>query len=166
MLLTTSSLCPGNEHHQSVNNLRPSILENQRAMRLQWSILVLSATFVGNYTYDKIVTMFQNDRQRSVHHFWPCILDNVTGKECRCTTMNQLEACIGKNETDDIASAFYNWAPTVRELFMGRRRTLNSNTLHYAVSKWSFTWSVIVICPCIQLHKYACNVLLIWYISL
>jgi len=29
--------------------------------------------------------------------------------------MNLLSAFIGKNESDDIASASYNWAPTVRQ---------------------------------------------------
>jgi hypothetical protein len=44
--------------------------------------------------------------------------------------------------------------------------TLHSNKLQYAVLKWRFTWSVIAICPCIQHHKYACNVWLIWSLSL
>jgi hypothetical protein len=45
-------------------------------------------------------------------------------------------------------------------------RTLHSNKLHYAIPKWSVTRSVIAICPSNQLHKYACNVLLIWLFSL
>ena len=47
-----------------------------------------------------------------------------------------------------------------------RLRTLHSNKLHYAVPKWSLTRSVVAIRSCIQLHKYACNVLLIWLFSL
>jgi len=49
---------------------------------------------------------------------------------------------------------------------VSRLRTLHSNKLHYAVPKWIFTRSVVAICPCIQPHKYACNVLLIWLFSL
>jgi hypothetical protein len=49
---------------------------------------------------------------------------------------------------------------------VSRLRTLHSNKLHYAVPKLSFTRSVVAICPCIQLHKYSCNVLLIWLFSL
>jgi hypothetical protein len=47
-----------------------------------------------------------------------------------------------------------------------RLRTLHSNKLRHAVPKWRFTRSVIAICPCIQYHKYACNVWLIWLLSL
>jgi hypothetical protein len=113
MVLTTSTLCPKNERQRSVNDLRPSILENQGALELQWSIIVLPAAFLGKYAYNKIVTMSQNEHQRSVNNFWATILDNITGMEHRYNSMNLLAAFIGKNASGDITSASYNWAPTV-----------------------------------------------------
>jgi len=83
MVLTTSSLRPKIERQRSVNDLRPSILENQAAMLLQWSIIVLPAAFLGKYAPDKIVTMYQNVRQRSVNDCCAGILDNITGIERR-----------------------------------------------------------------------------------
>jgi len=83
MLCTTSLLCPENERQRSVKDLRPSILENQLAMRPQWSTIVLSAAFLGKYANDKIVTMSQNECQRNVNDLWAGILDNLTGMERR-----------------------------------------------------------------------------------
>jgi len=83
MLLTTSSLLPKIEHQSSVNNLRPPILENHAAMRLQWSIIGLPAAFLGEYASHKIVTMSQIERQRSVNDCCAGILDNITGIERR-----------------------------------------------------------------------------------
>jgi len=83
MVPTTSPLCPKNERQQSVNDFRPSILENQGAMRPQRSTIVLLAAFLGKYAYDKIVTMSQNERQRSINDLCAGILDNLTGMEHR-----------------------------------------------------------------------------------
>ena len=52
-------------------------------MQLQWYIIVLPATVLAKYTYDKIVTIFQNESQRSVNDFCAGILDNITGMERR-----------------------------------------------------------------------------------
>jgi len=79
--------------------------------------------------------------------------------------MNLPAAFNGKNASDDIASASYNWAPTEHQQFLWRLRTLYSNVLHCAVPKSGFAQSVFAICPCIQLHKYACNVLRIWFFA-
>jgi len=157
MLLTTSSLCPLNERQWSVKDLRPSIFENQGDVQLQWSIIVLPAAFLGKYAYDKIVTMSQDKRQWSVNDFCAGILDNITGMEHRYITMNLSAAFIGNNASVDIASASYNWAPTVRqgsELYTAihcsmlfRNGGLSSHSLHsvlvfnitnmHAVSEWS-----------------------------
>jgi len=59
------------------------MLQNQGAVRLQWSIIALSTAFLGNYAWDKIVTMSQNERQQSVNNFCAGILDNHTGIERR-----------------------------------------------------------------------------------
>ena len=115
MLSTTSSLCPKNERQQTVNNFRPSILENQGAMQPQWSTIVLLAAFLGKYAYEKIVTMSQTERQWSINDLCTGILDNRTGMECRYTTMILSTACIGKNASEDIASASYNSAPILRQ---------------------------------------------------
>jgi len=83
MLSATSSLCPKNDRQRSVNNFRPSIWDIQGAMRPQWDIIVLLAAFLGKYDYSKIVTMSQNERQRSVNILCAGILDNLTGMERR-----------------------------------------------------------------------------------
>jgi len=83
MLSMTSSLSPKNERQRSVNNFRPSILDNQGAMRPQWSTIVLLAAFLGKYAYDKIVTMSQNEHQQSINDWCAAILDNLTGMERR-----------------------------------------------------------------------------------
>jgi len=59
--------------------------------------------------------------------------------------MNPSAACIGKDASDDIASAFYNWPPAERQQFLWRLRMLHSNELHCAVPKSSFTRSVFAI---------------------
>ena len=116
MLSTTSSLCPRNECQWSVNFYRPSILENQGAMPPpQWSTMVLLATCLGKYAYDKIVTMSQNEHQLSVNDLCAGILDNLTGMEHGYTTMILSTAFMGKNASDDISSASYNSAPTVHQ---------------------------------------------------
>jgi len=106
------------------------------------------------------------ERQRSINTFCCCILDKLTAMERRQPTMNLPAAFIGKNASDDIASDSYNWAPPHGQQFLWRLRTLHSNELHCAVPKTSFTRSVFAICPCIQLHKYAYNVLQIWFFGL
>jgi len=83
MLSKKSLLCPENERQRSVNDLRPSILENHSAMRPQWTTIVLSAAFLGKYANHNIVTMSQNERQRSVNDLCAGILDNLTGMELR-----------------------------------------------------------------------------------
>jgi hypothetical protein len=113
MLLMTSLLCPKNVRQWSINDLRLYILENHGAMHLQWSIIVQQATFLGNYAFDKMVTMSQFVRQWSVNDICAGILDNITGMERKLITMNLLAACIVKNKSVNIASASYNWAPTV-----------------------------------------------------
>jgi len=115
MLLMTLSLCPKIERQWSVNDLRPSFLENHAAMRLQWSIIVLPAAFLGKCAPDKIVTMSQNERQRSFNNCCTGILDNITAMERRETTMNLSAPVIGKNASVDITSTSYNCAPTVHQ---------------------------------------------------
>jgi len=83
MLSTSSSLCPNNERQRSVNDFRPSILENQGAMRPQWSTIVQLAAFVGKYGYNKIVTISQIERQWSVNDLCAGISDILTGMERR-----------------------------------------------------------------------------------
>jgi len=57
MLLATSYLCPGNEHQWSVNDFRPSIFVNQRAVWRHWPIIELSAVFLGKNAFGDIVLM-------------------------------------------------------------------------------------------------------------
>ena len=145
MLSITLSLCPENERQQNFNNVRPCMLEYEGDMTQLWSIIELSAAFLGNNAHDKIVTMPQNDRQRSVNDFWSCILDNQTVIKHRWPTINPSAAFIGINASDDIASASYNWVPTEPQLCLWRLRMLHSNELHCAVPKSSFPQSVFAI---------------------
>ena len=158
-MLSRSSQCSPNERQQRVNNFGTCILDNQSALQHNWSIIKLLVAILVNTACDKIVTMSQNERHWSVNNFWSCIFYNLTAIECRIPTMTLTEAFNGKNASDDITSASYNWAPIEHQQFLSRLRTLYSNVMHCADHKSSFTRSVFAICPCIQLHKYACNVL-------
>jgi len=44
-------------------------MENQWALQLQSSIIILPAACLGKYAYNKIVTMSQNEHQLSVKDF-------------------------------------------------------------------------------------------------
>jgi hypothetical protein len=165
-MISTSSQCSPNERQQSVNDFWSCILENQRAGRHYLKIIELSAAFLVKRACYKIVIMYQNGRQCSVNNVWSCILDNPTAIERRIFTTSLTAASNRKNASHDIASASYNWAPTEHQQFLGRLRTLHSNVLHCAAPKSCFTRSVFAICPCIQHHKYPCNVLQIWFYCL
>jgi len=78
-------------------------------------------------------------------------------------TIKQSAVCIGKNATCNIGSASYNWAPTERQIFFWRLNTQYTTALHCTAPKSSFTQSVFSIYPCIQLHKYECNVSQFWF---
>ena len=117
-MLSTSSQFSPNERQQSVNDFRPCILENQRAVELNWLIIEISAVLLVKTACDKIVNMYQNERQRSVNNFESCILDNLTAIERRIPTMSLSAAYNGKNASDDIASDSYNWAPTDHQQFL------------------------------------------------
>jgi hypothetical protein len=62
-------------------------------MQLQSSIIVLPAAVLGTSAYNKIVIMSQNEHQRRVNTFCAGILDDLTGMECRYTTMNLSAVC-------------------------------------------------------------------------
>jgi hypothetical protein len=165
-MLSTSSRSSRNQRQHSVNDFRPCILKNQHEVRHRWLTIKQSATWLVKTTCDKIVTMSHNERQRSINNFLSCILDNLTAIERRIPTMSISAAFNGKHASDYIASASYIWAPTEHQQFLGRLRTLYINVLNFAVPISSFTRSVFGICPCIPLHKYACNVLQIWFFCL
>jgi len=74
MRLMTSWLCPKNEHPWSLNNCRPCIFGNIRAVWPHSSIIELSATFPGKNACDNIVTMSwisvhraSTERQQSIN---------------------------------------------------------------------------------------------------
>jgi len=67
MLCKTSLLSAENGRPWTINDLMPSIVENQSAMQPQSSTIVLLAAFLSEYANDKIVTMSQNECQRSVY---------------------------------------------------------------------------------------------------
>ena len=90
--------------------------------------------------------------------FWPVLEPNLPVFAVQTRTAGGLPGPVA-NSSDDIAFASYNGAPTQRQQFWWMVRTLHSNELHRAVPKSSFTWSVYAIYPCIELHKYVCNVL-------
>jgi hypothetical protein len=59
--------------------------------------------------------MFQNARRMSVNDLYAGILDNLTGMERIWTTMNLSAPFWGNKDSELIASASYNSAPTVRQ---------------------------------------------------
>jgi hypothetical protein len=140
-----------------VNDLRPSILGNQRALQDNWLIIEISATWLVNTACHKILSMFQNEHQQRVNIFWSCILDNPKAIYHRIPTMKLSAAINGKNASEDIASASYNWTPTEHQKFYWRLRTLSRMVRHCAVPQSHFTQPVFAMCPCIQLDNYACN---------
>jgi len=142
MLLMTWSLCHKNDRQRSVNDFRHSILEYHGAIRLLWCIIELSAAFLCNNAYDMIVTLSQNDCQRSLDMIWSCIFDNPTAIKCRLPTTNPSAARIRETASDDIMSTCYQWAPADRQHILCICRTLQSNQLSRAVAKSSFMLSV------------------------
>ena len=99
-----------------------------------------------------------NELQWSINDSWPCILDNVRAMEWWWPTINILVASTGKNGSGDLAIALYHWAPTELQQHLWGLSNLHSNELQCIVPKFSVTRSVLSICPCIQRHKFACNV--------
>jgi len=57
MVVATFLLCPKNERQQSVNEFWPCILEYAWAVQRRYSIIVLSAAFLGKISCDNIATM-------------------------------------------------------------------------------------------------------------
>jgi len=55
MFSTISYLSPNNKRQQSVNNFRPSIFENQRAVQAHCSVINLSRAFLDNRDFDNVV---------------------------------------------------------------------------------------------------------------
>ena len=163
-------VCLRNERQQGVNIFMPSIFEYQLAVWPHHSIMELLAAFLGKSAFCNIITMSYNERQPSVNRA-STILDLATwiiqGQWDAANPRSTYRMpCCGKNTTYDIASAFYRWVPTESKQSLWRLSQLHSNGMHCAVPKLSFTWSVFSICPCIQLHKNACNVSHIWFFCL
>ena len=53
----------------------------------------------------------ENERQRNLNVFWPCILDNQTAMQQRSPIIVLLATLMGKNATDDIATVSSLYAP-------------------------------------------------------
>jgi len=104
----------------------------------------------------------RNEPQQSINNSWSCILANLRAMERRHLIIDISTAFLGKYASDYIVSASYNWVPTERQQFFWGLNKLYSNELHCIVTELSLPRSVISICPCIQLHQYACNVSQIW----
>ena len=105
----------------------------------------------------------ENERQPSLNNFWSCILDHLRAMEWHWPVMNLLAAIMGKNGTDDIASASDYSALAEGQQFSWGASKLHCNKLHCIDLKLTVTRSVVSISPCIQLHKYACNFSQIWH---
>jgi len=95
--------------------MRPSTFQNQAAVRLQWSPIILFTASLGKYAYANMVTITHNVRQRSVIDFCVGTLDNLTAMEHRWTTISRSAAFNGTNESDDMASVSYSCTPTVHQ---------------------------------------------------
>ena len=149
-----------------MKDYRPSTFENNKAVQPLLSIIVQLANNLGDNASNNIVTMSSYECQWSVNDFWSCIFDTLTAMERSYLTIHLLAALISKNATDDNASAFYNWVPMDYLLFGCSLSKVHSIEVYYPVPMLSFTQSILSICPCIELHKYACNVWQIWFFCL
>jgi len=69
--------------------------------------------------------------------------------ERRCPIIHLAGASMGKNATDNIASALSNWASTERQQFLWGLNKLHSNELNRIVTELSLMQSVFSICLCI-----------------
>jgi len=98
--------------------------------------------------------------------FLACIMQNTRRIELHQPIVNQFTAFMCEHRSDNIASASYSCAPRECQPFCCGLSMLPSNHLHWIVTKYGFMWSVFSICPCIQLHNYACNISQIWLLLL
>jgi len=101
-------------------------------------------------------------RQRYINNFWSCILHYVRAREGGQPIINLWAICMCKHASDNIAYVSCNWVRMESQQFLWRFNMLHGNELHCIVPKLNVTRSVFSICPCIQLHKYACNIWQIW----
>jgi len=79
-------------------------------------------------------------------------MDNLRAMEQRYPIINLSAAFMGKNVSDDIASASYNSALTERQQLLWGLSVLHGNELHCIVTELSLNRSVFSICPCIELR--------------
>jgi len=105
---------------------------------------------------------FKNERQQIVNVFRSCMVDNRRAIDGCYPNTYISAAFMGKNASDNIASASYSSVPRQRQQFSEGHSTLDSNELLCMVPDLSRKRSVFSICHCIQLHKYSCNVSQIW----
>jgi len=168
--------CFWESHHyvlqMSVNDFRPCILGNQVAMWLDWDIMERSAGFLGKNDYDKILTMSQNKGRKKVNRVSTgCqqFLILYIGQSNR----NGMQITLN----EPLSSLYWQkcwWRYRVRLLQLSahkastvlwRLRTPHSNELHCTGPKLSFIQTGFSMCSCIQLHKYACNILQISFFA-
>jgi len=67
IVATPSLPCPKNERQWSVNDFWLCMVENSMGVRWHWPINERSAVFLGRNAYNKIVTMSQNECERSIN---------------------------------------------------------------------------------------------------
>jgi hypothetical protein len=113
-----------------------------------------------------MVTMSQNVSQPSINNFWSYILDNLTAIERRKPTMNIWQPWLTTMLVMISHLPHTVEHPRLENNFFQRLRTGHCNLLHCAVPTSSFTQWLLAICPFIQIHITACNVLQTWLFCL
>ena len=141
-------------------------MDTQSAVHWHWPIISVSAAFMGKNACDEIATTSQKCSSPEHHQFLVLHLGQSKGYG-KALTHNQL---IG-----DLYGQKCYWRYRICLLQLSAHQAstilwvlskLHSNELHRIVIELSLTRSVFSICPCIQLHKYACNVSQIWLFCL
>jgi len=71
---------------------------------------------------------------------------------------------MGKTASADLTTTSEKFALTQCQPLLWGLSQLHIQELLCNDPKWSYQWSVLPICHCIRLHKYACNASQIWLI--
>jgi len=163
--MAKSLVPPKNGCKRSINNVWSCVLVDQQAMQWCEPIIELSAACMGDNGKDNIASTSYKWAPLESRWFLVLYLSDQRAMQWHSHKMEPSAAFMGKTASDDITTISKRYVLTERQPLLLGLSKLHSNELHCNDPKWSYQWSVFFICPCIELHKYACNVSQIWYIS-
>jgi len=159
MVLMISLPPPKNVPQWRVNDFWSCILDNQWPTQPHQPRIIVSPAFMAKNATDDIASTFWE--WVSSEHHWSVVL-HLWQSEGYGTTLthNPPIGCLHRQKW------YWRYCIRLRQFQLSRsinisyggRPELHSNETYCVVTTLSFTWSVISIWPCIQLHKYVCNV--------